>query len=179
MMKCLKRAVLLLVSCMLLVGCVVNNNSVAPSGQQRTDIYRLVSDEADNAWTYFSMTHEQDAVHRFKVYYEVELTDAYLGEIGASSPKEAGDMLEELFYEYSLPELAELETVDGVEVASHFPRERVWRLVIDIDPAIADFNMISQIVGEGDLEMLADIATTTASEFATIFYFLGFEKMND
>ncbi len=176
-MKNIKWHLMLLASCLMLVGCVVENNSDPKSDKPTTELYRYDSEENENASTYFSITHRHDVTTNFEIYYEVALTDAYLSGLGVKSQEEAGKLLERIFYEYSIPELVELETLDGVETEISFPRERVWRLMIAIDPAIADFHEVSRIVGTGDLELLEDVGTTSASEYRKIFQIIGFEKV--
>ncbi|MCQ9211452.1 MULTISPECIES: hypothetical protein [unclassified Streptococcus] len=45
--------------------------------------------------------------------------------IWGESQKEAGELLERVFYEYSVPELTELQKIEGVKVDVSFPRDRV------------------------------------------------------
>ncbi|CYT92305.1 hypothetical protein HO929_07890 [Streptococcus suis] len=176
-MKNIKWHLTLLVSCLILVGCVVENNAETKSDKPTTELYKYTSEENENASAYLSITHRHDVITNFEIYYEVAITDAYLSDLGVKSQEEAGQLLERIFYEYSLPELVELEKLDGVETEISFPRESVWRLLIGIDPAIADFHEVSRIVGTGDLELLEDVGTTSASEYRKMFQIIGFEKV--
>lgn len=176
-MSYFKNYFIFIILCLTLVGCTSKNATVTKVDEECVDTYKLESEETHDGSAFISVTHESNIINKFQLCYEFYLTDEYLDDLRVDSQEEAGKLLERIFYEYSTPELTELQKIEGVEVEVSFPRNRVWRLMITINPKITDFKKISQAVGDGNLEMLEDVGKLSPRDYATMLNILGFKKL--